>query len=173
MKPILLAVLLLISLMSCDFGKKTTPHVIDEKQSPRYIFVLNAKSGYYQNKELTLKDINSVVYFSDRPNRVAGHMELSKFPTLWKGKDDEGLTARCAILSIMDPEEEIVIELSNPTITGNTITFNYKNIPTDFPKKFSACSLFIDMPSIGSKAFAGHARSDFHSLTCSCAESLK
>lgn len=171
MKPVLIACLLLISL-SCDFPKKTT-HVIDEKQPSRYVFVLSAKSGCYQNNELSLKEINSVIYFSDRPNRVAGHMELSKFPGIWKEKEET--TKRCAILSIVRPEEEIVVELSNPIIAGNNITFTYKNIPIDFPKKFSACALFIDMASLDAKAFANlkPERSDFHSLTCSCAEAVK
>lgn len=169
MKQILLALVLLATL-GCDFQKKT-PHVIEDKQSPRYIFVLNAKSGYTMDKEVTLKDINSVVYFSDRPARVAGHMELAKFASLWKNANDkENLMTRCAILSLMDPEQEVVIELSDPNVVGNTITFKCKTLPADLPKKFNTCALFIDMATLDSKSFALLERSDFHSLTCSCGE---
>ena len=47
-------------------------HVIDNSKEPQYLFTLASKSGTFEGDILTLKGIPLVVYFSDRPVRVAG-----------------------------------------------------------------------------------------------------
>ncbi|TDI91159.1 MAG: hypothetical protein E2O72_02580, partial [Candidatus Dadabacteria bacterium] len=47
-------------------------HVIDDSKNPRYLFTLASASGTFEGDTLTLKGVPLVVYFSDRPVRVAG-----------------------------------------------------------------------------------------------------
>ncbi len=42
-----------------------------------YQHVLSATSGSLKGDTLTLNGVPNVIYFSDRPDRVAGHMSLS------------------------------------------------------------------------------------------------
>lgn len=58
-------------------------HVIDSTKNPHYLFSLAAKSGSLDGNLLTLKGVPLVVYFSDRPNRIAGHITLEKFVEMW------------------------------------------------------------------------------------------
>src|SRR5207253_4669333 len=53
------------------------------------LFVQNAKGVTFKDGKLVLQGVNPVtVCFTDRPARMAGHMQTSKFVPLWsKGKD--------------------------------------------------------------------------------------
>jgi hypothetical protein len=62
------------------------------KQSEKNVdvlFVQNAKKVSFREGKLVLRGVNSVtVCFTDRPARMAGHMQTSKFVPLWsQGKD--------------------------------------------------------------------------------------
>src|SRR6266480_7666822 len=53
------------------------------------LFVQNAKNMTFNNGKLILRGVNPVtVCFTDRPARMAGHMQTSKLVPLWsQGKD--------------------------------------------------------------------------------------
>jgi hypothetical protein len=53
------------------------------------LFVQNAKNMSFSEGKLVLRGVNRVtVCFTDRPARMAGHMQTSKFVPLWsQGKD--------------------------------------------------------------------------------------
>src|SRR6185312_2804867 len=53
------------------------------------LFVQNAKDVTFKEGKLVLRGVNPVtVCFTDRPARLAGHMQTSKFVPLWsQGKD--------------------------------------------------------------------------------------
>ena len=111
----------------------TTPvmagHVIDSKENPEYLFVLSAESGSFDGETLTLKGVPNVIYFSDRPNRIAGHMSLEKFvELLGKGTDSFKADPPNATLSLLDESgnKDVVIELSNPQLKGDTLTFKVR-----------------------------------------------
>src|SRR6476620_12564914 len=62
------------------------------KQSEKNVdvlFVQNAKDVSFREGKLVLRGVNSVtVCFTDRPARMAGHMQTSQFVPLWsQGKD--------------------------------------------------------------------------------------
>jgi len=63
-------------------------HVIDDSKEPRYLFVISGTSGSLDGDTLTLNGVPNVIYFSDRPARIAGHISLEKFVYSWnKGSD--------------------------------------------------------------------------------------
>ncbi len=123
-------------------------HVIDSGRQPEYLYVLSMEKGTVEKDMLTLKGINTVIYFSDRPSRVAGHVQLSDFGAIWTSEDIKKAPPR-ATLSIFDSAEnvEIVIEILDvPMVSGRDITFRFRSIDNELPgKEFGTASLFVDV----------------------------
>ncbi|MCP4229151.1 MAG: hypothetical protein GY771_03260 [bacterium] len=124
-------------------------HVIDESETPQFLFVLSAESGSYDGETLKLTGVPSVVYFSDRPYRIAGHISLGEFVKLWgEGADDFTADPPNATLSIYNESGDIdvVIEITGtPDISSESVVFPVKVLLGDLPDMISASSLFIDM----------------------------
>ena len=137
----LFAVLGLIGLVSTSYAE--TPKTDDAE----ILFVQSATSGSYDGKTLTLKGTPSTIYFSDRPERIVGHMDTGNFVSQWvKGKDSFEADPPNAVLSVLgeDGVNDSVVELSNPRFKGNQISYQVKLLDGMPPKKFNTASLFID-----------------------------
>jgi hypothetical protein len=85
------------------------------------LFVQNAKNVSLGNGKLVLRGVNPVtVCFTDRPARMAGHMQTSKLVPLWsQGKDSFLKDNPNATLSVFsgDNVSDLVVELSNPQLS--------------------------------------------------------
>ena len=51
-------------------------HVIDDSKNTGYLFVISGTSGSLKGDTLTLNGVPNVLYFSNRPVRVAGISRL-------------------------------------------------------------------------------------------------
>src|SRR5260370_18569536 len=75
----------------------------------------------FNKGKLVLRGVNPVtVCFNDRPARMAGHMQTSKFVPLWsQGKDSFLKDNLNATLSVFrgDNTSDLVVELSNPQLS--------------------------------------------------------
>src|SRR5438128_3157568 len=128
------------------------------------LFVQNAKDVSFNQGKLVLREVNPVtVCFTDRPTRMAGHMQTSKLIPLWsQGKDSFLKDNPNATLSIFggDNVSDVVVELSNPQLSGNDLTYDARILEGTPPVNGGACALFIDI--IGMPAtpmsYAGVAR---------------
>jgi len=128
------------------------------------LFVQNAKNMSFSEGKLVLRGVNPVtVCFTDRPARLAGHMQTSKFVPLWsQGKDSFLKDNPNATLSVFsgDNVSDLVVELSNPQLSGNDLTYDARLLEGTPPANGGACALFIDV--IGMPAtpmsYAGAAR---------------
>ena len=128
------------------------------------LFVQNAKGVTFKEGKLVLQGVNPVtVCFTDRPARMAGHMQTSRFVPLWsQGKDSFLKDNPNATLSIFsgDNVSDLVVELSNPQLSGNDLTYDARLLEGTPPANGEACALFIDI--IGMPAtpmsYAGAAR---------------
>ena len=128
------------------------------------LFVQNAKNVSFDNGKVTLRGVDPVtVCFTDRPARMAGHMQTSKFIPLWsQGKDSFLKDNPNATLSVFggDNVSDLVVELSNPQLSGNDLTYDARILEGTPPAQGGACALFIDV--IGMPAtpmsYAGAAR---------------
>jgi hypothetical protein len=121
--------------------------VINPGGGQEYLFVLSSGSGSIEGNTLTLNKVNSVVYFSDRPNRIAGHISLQQFVDNWgKGVEGFDVDPPNATLSIFDDDKasNVVIELLSSKITDGAIQFNIKVLKGEMPSSFGVSSLFID-----------------------------
>src|SRR6266498_3780302 len=136
------------------------------KQSKKVdvLFVQNAKNVSFNKGKLVLRGVNPVtVCFTDRPARMAGHMQTSKLVPLWsQGKDSFLKDNPNATLSIFGGGNvsDLVVELSNPQLSGNDLTYDARILEGTPPVNGGACALFIDV--IGMPAtpmsYAGAAR---------------
>jgi hypothetical protein len=122
-------------------------HAIDEGENPQFLLVMSAESGSYDGETLILTGVPSVIYFSDRPNRIAGHMSLEKFVELWgEGTDSFEADPPNATLSILeeDGDTDIIVELTNPLLIENGVTFNIIILDGKIPVSFDSSALYID-----------------------------
>ena len=124
-------------------NKEETPHEVE------FLFVQNASKATIANGVLTLGGINpSTLYFSDRPDRIVGHVTTREFVDHWTiGKDSfksDPPNATLTILARSQPEG-IVVVLRNPRLKGDELVYDVEVL--DGPKSVEGeqCSLFIDM----------------------------
>ena len=112
-------------------------------------------------QELRLKDVvPQVLYFSDRPQRVAGHVDMAGYLEEWtKGKDNFGEDPPNATLSVYEPVQSenttVVIEIMQPEVDGKDITYRYTLINGEMPAAGENAALFIDWIGPGGGVGAG------------------
>jgi hypothetical protein len=132
-----------------------------------FLFVQNAKSMSYDKAQgkLTLQGVSPVtVFFTDRPERIAGNMATSAFVPFWSdGKDSFSKDAPNANLSIMEPNRmvaDIVVVLKNPALQGEDLSYDVSILQGEMPATGGPVALFIDvigMP-LTPLSYAGVAR---------------
>ena len=113
---------------------------------------------------MTLNGVPNVLYFSDRPDRVAGHLSLEKFVESWnKGSDSFKADPPNATLSVLTKEgaKNVVVELTSVEQKRGSVVFKviiYEKDGKAFAlpdMRFKALSLFIDL-------FVGNADGDIY-----------
>ena len=129
-----------------------------DSKNPGYLFVLSATSGSLKGDTLTLNGVPNVIYYSDRPNRIAGHIPVTKFIDNWhNGPESLKSDPPNAVLSILSENgnKNITVELQNPSVEGNVILFKIKILQGTAPKEFKESSLFIDPAENGMGGWTG------------------
>ena len=145
---------LLLSINGLGFAE--TQSKDKAKKSVSLLFVLSSKEATISKGQggmvLTLKAPNkNVLYFSDRPNRVAGHITLAKFVKGWdKGKDSFKDDPPNAVFVHAGSEKGIPVELTAVSLTsdGTSVEFKIKPVATNVGGvnvgMFSEGRLFVD-----------------------------
>lgn len=115
-----------------------------------FLFVQNAKSMTYDKGKLTLRGVSPVtIFFSDRPERIAGNMPTRVFVPFWsEGKDSFAKDNPNANLSILEKDKvlaDIVVTLANPVLKGEDLSYDVKILEGNLPAKGGPVSLFIDI----------------------------
>ena len=130
---------------------------VEKSQIVPSLFVMNAKGCDYSDGKLTLRGIGATtVIFSDRPKRMAGHIQTKEVIEGWsEGPDSFAKNPPNADLSIFTDSEpkNAVVELSRPKLEGDTLTFEVKVINGEVPSKGAECSLFIDLLVVARRAY--------------------
>lgn len=122
-----------------------------DSKEPQYLFSISAKSGTYAADTLTLKDVPLVVYFTDRPQRSSGHMDLGAFVETWdEGGDTFKKDPPNAELSIFngDGDKHAVLIVDKPVVSADDISFDVTVLNGDVPGAFGHATLFIDPKNI-------------------------
>jgi hypothetical protein len=113
------------------------------------LYVQNATGMSYANGKLTLHSLApTTLFFSDRPDRVTGHVTSQEFVGSWgKGKDSFAADPPNAALSIFQPDgvSDVVVELKSPQLDGGDLTYTVEILDGEMPAKGGPSSLFIDV----------------------------
>ena len=113
------------------------------------LFVQNAQGVTIGDGKMVLKGISpTTIYFSDRPERIAGHMATKEFVPFWsEGKDSFLSDPPNATLSALGGGQvnDFVVELRNPRLTGDDLTYDIRVLEGMLPAQDGPCSLFIDV----------------------------
>lgn len=116
-----------------------------------FLFVQTAQSMAYEadRNRLTLTNVSPVtLYFSDRPERIAGNMTTERFVPFWsEGKDSFLSDNPNADLSVMidGKLKQVVVILSEPELTGSDLHYTVEILDGDMPVLAENASLFIDV----------------------------
>ncbi len=139
-----------------------------QAQMPQFLFVQNAKGVIFEKATITLKGVSpTTIFFSDRPQRIAGHFTTEEFVNkVWgEGKDNFISDPPNATLSIFQEDKyklatDVVVKLSHPKLKGDDLTYNVAILEGQMPEKGGECSLFIDIIGLPwtPLSFAGVAR---------------
>ena len=143
-----------------------------------FLFVQTAKGFSHENGRITLRDVNPLtISFSDRPDRIAGHMPTSKFVPMWsQGADSFLSNPPNATLSVFrgDAVSSTVVVLRNPRLVGEDLSYEVKVLEGTLPAQSGPCSLFIDIIGMPLTPFsyAGAARRAWRRGALLCARPL-
>jgi len=138
----------------------------DGAKQADFLFVQTAKGMTYNKatRKLTLQGVSPItVFFSDRPERIAGNMQTSAFVPFWsKGKDSFLSNPPNADLSILEGGklQQVVVVLQSPELKGDSLAYTVKVLEGELPAKGAQASVFIDvigMP-LTPVSYAGAAR---------------
>ncbi len=113
-----------------------------------WLFVQVADSVTVSDKTLTLKGVApQTLMFADRPERMTGDTPTAEFAKFWNaGKDSFERDPPNATLSVTVDGKPVtaVVELTNPVLSGDTLTYTYRTLSDDKPATGTSASLFID-----------------------------
>jgi hypothetical protein len=128
-------------------------------ETPELMFVQTAedlKVDAAKNMLRLVKVNQQTLYFSDRPQRIAGHMKMADYLKEWTakaGKDNFKADPPNATLSVYEPGQAdstvVVVEITNPVVSGADLIYTYKIINGKMPAKGGATALFIDWIGVG------------------------
>jgi hypothetical protein len=141
----------------------------DEEKKADFLFVQSAKSMSFDpaTNKLTLENVSPVtVFFTDRPERIAGNMNTTRFVPFWsEGEDSFKSDPPNADISIVDGKTltQTVVELQDPALDGDTLSYTVKVLKGDMPAQGTEVAVFIDIIGrpLTPLSFAGVARRSY------------
>jgi hypothetical protein len=131
-----------------------------------FLFVQSSKGMAFDKatSKLTLTGVSPVtIFFTDRPERIAGNMRTAAFIPFWgEGKDSFKADPPNADISLLDGNalRQIVVVLRDPVLEGDNLTYAVEVLQGDMPATGADVSVFIDIIGrpLTPLSFAGVAR---------------
>jgi hypothetical protein len=114
------------------------------------MFVQTAQGARSDANSLTLVGLTPhTIYFSDRPERIVGHITTKRFLEWWSDGDDSfAVDPPNAVLAWGEPgedaPEEAVVVISNPVVTEDGLQYQIETLQGVAPAESGPCVLFID-----------------------------
>jgi hypothetical protein len=128
-----------------------TETLAEQLETEESMFVQTAEGVDSDGKTLTLRGITpSTLYFSDRPQRVVGHMATTDFVDLWGIGDNSFETdPPNAVLSFLESganvPDDAVIVLKEPNLDGSgALSYSIDMLDGTVPTHTGPVTLFID-----------------------------
>jgi len=136
---------------SVALSNSLTARAANEQKMADFLFVQTAKKVTFDKtaNKMTLVDVAPMtVFFTDRPERVAGNMKTAAFIPFWsEGKDSFKSDPPNADVSILDGStlKQVVVELQDPQLSGDDLTYTVKVLGGEMPESGRDVSVFIDI----------------------------
>jgi hypothetical protein len=114
------------------------------------MFVQSARGLTAGEHTVTLHGLaHSTLFFSDRPQRVAGHLSSKQFVSQWgEGQNSFAEDPPNAVVSFLEDgdavPEEVTLVLSDPHLREDALTYTVEILDGNLPAKTGPCALFID-----------------------------
>ncbi len=124
--------------------------MIEELEAEQSMFVQTAKSITSDGATLTLKEITpSTLYFSDRPQRIVGHMATTDFVELWaEGANSFEEDPPNAVLAFLEPGDQVpedaVVVIREPRLEDGQLSYSIDALDGTVPAQAGPVTLFID-----------------------------
>ena len=141
------------------FGCAKAPAPVTTAEAPSFMFVQVAEDVTADTTAMTLRlrhVTGQTLFFSDRPNRIAGHITMAQYLREWTpaaGEDNLGADPPNATLSVYEPGQPdnsvAIVEISNPQLDGADLVYTYKLVEGSVPLGGGATALFIDRVGVG------------------------
>jgi hypothetical protein len=127
-----------------------TDSTVEELETEQSMFVQTAEGVVRLDDTMTLTGVTaSTLYFSDRPQRVVGHMATTDFVDLWGAGDNSFETdPPNAVLSFLragdDAPQDAVVVLRNPSFSVLGLSYDIEVLDGTVPGESGPVTLFID-----------------------------
>ena len=120
-----------------------------KKKKIDFLFVQHSASATLKDGVLTMKNVASqTLYFSDRPDRIAGRVTTEHFVAKWgEGDDSFESNPPNAVLSVVEKPEpvDVVVVLKNPRLEAGNLLYDVEVTDGDKAVTGETSSLFIDI----------------------------
>jgi len=138
-----------LTMTSLALAARSVPAAEKAEAKPEFLFVQSAEGIRYTDGVLTLARVSPItVVFSDRPERLAGHMATDAFVPFWgEGENSFESDPPNANLSILDQADvdNVVLTLHQPRLEGHDLSYRVEVLEGQPPASGGAASLFIDI----------------------------
>ena len=127
-----------------------TEILAEQLETEESMFVQTAQGIDRTDGTLTLRGVTpSTLYFSDRPERVVGHMTTADFVDLWAiGDNSFEADPPNAVLAFLEPggdvPDDAVIVIKEPQLTDGELSYSIEVLEGSVPAQTGPVTLFID-----------------------------
>jgi len=127
-----------------------TEILAEQLETEESMFVQTAQGIDSDGKALILRGITpSTLYFSDRPERVVGHMTTADFVDLWAIGDNSFETdPPNAVLAFLEPgadaPDDAVVVIKEPQLSNGDLSYSIDVLEGTVPAHGGPVTLFID-----------------------------
>jgi hypothetical protein len=162
-------VLMAVLIAGCGGGEgETSEDQGSTSQGASSLFVVNTTSGSISGTKalklrLQLQD-HSDVWFTDRPERLAGPLDATDLMSSWKTFFRSDPPNAALVIDAGSGQESLPLTLESPVTSGEVVTFEatlldahpddsafaQHTVSSDVPENFGRASLFIDSTDPGS-----------------------
>jgi hypothetical protein len=154
-----------LSMAACAKTPTAPSSAAGQSAAPQFMFVQSAediKVDAAKNTFRLVKVNPQTLYFTDRPQRIAGHIKMPAYLAEWTraaGSDNFSSDPPNATLSVYEPGQPnntvTVVKISQPVVEGDDLIYSYKLIEGTMPNAGGATALFIDWIGAGGGVGAG------------------
>jgi len=126
------------------------PQMIEQLEADQPMFVQTAHGATSDGGTLTLNEVApSTLYFSDRPERIVGHLATADFVDLWgEGENSFQEDPPNAVLAFPesgdDQPNDTVIVIQEPRLRDGQLSYSVETLEGTLPRHAGPVTLFID-----------------------------